>query len=71
MYGDPPALVKVRAPDERTVSTVSQVDIAIGKAKVTRDALCSQIKQLSGKVNDLLTAARRARNKNEALSHLR
>ncbi|XP_063690027.1 charged multivesicular body protein 7-like isoform X1 [Bolinopsis microptera] len=71
MYGDPVSLVKVRAPDEKVVSSISQVDIAIGKAKATRDALCSQIKQLSGKVNDLLTAARKAKNKNAALAHLR
>ena len=71
MYGDPVSLVKVRAPDEKVVSSISQVDIAIGKAKATRDALCSQIKQLGGKVNELLTAARKAKNKNAALSHLR
>ena len=71
MYGDPVSLVKVRAANEKTVSNISQIDIAIGKAKMTKSALCTQVKELSSKVNELLSAAKKAKNKNEALSHLR
>ena len=71
MYGDPVSLVKVRAANEKTVSNISQIDIATGKAKMTKSALCAQVKELSCKVDELLSAAKKAKNKNEALSHLR
>lgn len=71
VYGDPVSLVKVKAANEKTVSDISQIDIAIGKAKMTKSILSTQVKELSTKVNELLSAARKAKNKNEALSHLR
>ena len=71
VYGDPVSLVKVKAANEKTVSDISQIDIAIGKAKMTKSVLSTQVKELSTKVNELLSAARKAKNKNEALSHLR
>ena len=71
VYGDPVSLVKVKAANKKTVSDISQIDIAIGKAKMTKSILSTQVKELSTKVNELLSAARKAKNKNEALSHLR
>ena len=65
------SLIKLREPNQKHATPVSQLDIAIGRAEVTRDLLCAQVLQMEGKVHELLVSARKAKNRNEALSYLR
>ena len=44
LHGDPISLVKVRTKSEKKVSSLTQVDLAIGKAESTKKILENQIK---------------------------
>lgn len=72
-HGDPISLIKVRGREEKFVQMITQIDVAIGAARSTRDMLVVRTKHLREQVNDFHIAAMQARNRNrtEALANLR
>ena len=67
------SVVKLKCKEEKCVSKITQIDLAIGAAKSTRDMLESRTNQLRVKINECHLAAKTARchNRREALAHLR
>ena len=71
IHGDPTLLVKVKTSKDSKVSPVSEIDIAIVKAELTKKHLHDRTQYLNSEISKLCSNAKASRSRQEALNILK